>query len=288
MRPSFQQIADLFQVQTTGPVGEAAVTARKLKGETPEESRELGKMSLGAGDFEMAVKHFRTAIEQRGSADSKLTLDLGAAFEYGDQIPQAYRQYQEALRMRQNEPEVFIGIAELMKRSGRVQESLKNLEETIAAEPTNPFYHMKLAETLREMGYPKRALAAAQEAVLLKPDEPFYHYWIGDLFIQLGRYEEALESLRAAIELSPGDDYLYLRVAVAFWRVDRKQEAIKAIRLASDLDPEKHLYHGLLEVLLEEAGQIEEADLESGRADKMDQYDHELVRRTLDEMGISA
>ena len=61
------------------------------------------------------------------------------------------RMYREALRMRKNEPEVSIGIAELLKRHGKVQESLKSLEDTIAADPNNPFYHMKLAETLREM-----------------------------------------------------------------------------------------------------------------------------------------
>jgi tetratricopeptide (TPR) repeat protein len=100
------------------------------------------------------------------------------------------------------------------------------------------------------------------------------------------RYDEALEYLRAAIELSPGDDYLYLRATVAFWCAERRVESIKALRLASELDPEKHLYHGLLGILLEETGQIEEAALESGRAQKMDRYDEDTMSRLLSEMKI--
>jgi len=156
----------------------------------------------------------------------------------------------------------------------------------VELEPANAFLHIKLAEALRDAGEPKRAILAAQSAVVAKPDDPFYHYWIGDLLILQGRYEEALESLRAAIELSPGDDHLYVRAAVAFWRNDRRPEAVKAVRLASDLDPAKNLYHGLLGILLEESGSLEDAAQESDRAKKMDRYDHDLLGRLLDEMGI--
>ena len=39
-------------------------------------------------------------------------------------------------------------------------------------------------------------------------------------------------------------------------------------------------------MLLEETGLSEEADLESHRADAMDEFDHDTVRRTLLEMGL--
>jgi Flp pilus assembly protein TadD len=73
---------------------------------------------------------------------------------------------------------------------------------------------------------------------------------------------------------------------VAFWRANRHPEAIKAVRLAGELDPSKHLYHGLLGILLDEDGQMEEAALESDRAEKMDRYDHDMLGRLLDEMKI--
>ena len=284
-QPTYKVIADLFQV----PQGEALEIReerRKREGETAEESDELGRQSLNDGDFEGAIRHFRRAIEQRDATDISSRIDLAGAYEYGDQYPQAMRQYEKALRLHEEASEPLVGMSDLYKRYGRFRDAIQTLEEAVQREPENPYYHIKLAETLRDAGERKRALAAAQRAVLAKPDEAFYHYWIGDLLTEMGQFDDALESLRAAIELSPGDDYLYLRAAVAFWRANRRPEAIKAVRLASDLDPAKHLYHGLLGILLEEMDQMEEARLESDRAKKMDRYDHDLLGRLMDEMQI--
>lgn len=283
--PSYRTIADLFQVLDPGEIEVEEVEPKK-EGDNADESAELGRQSLTEGDFETAIKHFRKAIEQRDPNDITSRLDLGGAFEYGDQYPQAMRQYEKALRLKAEAAEPLVGISDLYRRYGRFKDAVVSLEHAIEREPGNAFYHQKLAETLREAGERKRALSAAQMAVLAKPDEAFYHYWIGDLLTEMGQYDDALESLRAAIELSPGDDFLYLRAAVAFWRADRKPEALKAVRLASDLDPNKHLYHGLIGILLEEMDQLEEANLESARAKKMDRYDHDQLGRLMDEMGI--
>ena len=287
MDQTFKTIADLFAVAQPDEVTVKSPT-RKKEGKTAEESDQLGRQCLQEGDIEAAIKHFKTAVSQRDATDIASRLDLAGAYDYADQAPQAYRQYQQALRLQSDAAEPLLGISDLMRRHGRFRDSVVSLEEAIKREPANAYLRIKLAEVLRDAGERKRALTAAQQAIVAKPDEAFYHYWIGDLLIQMERYEEALDSLRAAIELSPGDDFLYLRAAVAFWRVGRKQEAIKAIRLASDLDPAKHFYHGLLGILLEENNLPEEASQESDRASQMDRYDHDTLARVLDEMGIEA
>ena len=286
-QPSFRQIAELFQLEL--PRSKRLThdsPARKKEGQDAAESEDLGRQSLSDGDFEMAIKHFRKACEQRGNNSPDTLVDLGGAYDYGDQAPQAMRQYEKALRLQKNAIEPQLGLSDLYKRHGRFRDAIEHLEKAIALEPTNAFLLIKLAETLRDMGEPTRALEVAQSAVLVKPDESFYHYWIGDLLIELKRYDEALDSLRAAIELSPGDDFLYQRACVAFWCVGRHQEAIKSARLASDLDPSKDLYHGLLELLLANCDMREEAALETKAAEKMDRYDQEILRRMAVEMGI--
>ncbi|MGV3614247.1 MAG: tetratricopeptide repeat protein [Fimbriimonas sp.] len=285
--PSYKVIADLFKVEQPADL-EIVEAKRKKEGENAAESDELGRQSLTEGDFENAIRHFKKAVEQRDPNDIASRIDLAGAYEYSDQYPQAMRQYEKALRLQTEASEPHVGISDLYKRYGRFRDAIQSLETAVEREPGNAYYHIKLAEALRDAGEPTRALQAAQNAVLAKPDEAFYHYWIGDLMIQMGLYDDALESLRAAIELSPGDDFLYLRASVAFWRADRKAEAIKAVRLASDLDPAKHLYHGLLGILFEENGQLEEASLESDRAKQMDRYDHDILGRVMDEMGIEA
>ena len=287
MEPAYKTIADLFAVAQPDQL-DVQPNAKKKEGRNAQESEELGRQSLSEGDYEAAIRHFRSAVAQRDPEDIASRIDLAGAYDYGDQYPAAMRQYEKALRIRQDAVEPHVGISDLYRRYGRFRDSIERLEEAIKLDADNAYLRIKLAEALRDAGEPKRALIAAQQAVVVQPAEPFYHYWIGDLLIQLKRFEEALDSLRAAIELSPGDDFLYLRAAVAFWGADRRQEAIKAVRLASDLDPAKHVYHGLLGILLEETGMTEEATLESGRASKMDRYDHDTLARLLEEMAIEA
>jgi tetratricopeptide (TPR) repeat protein len=199
--------------------------------------------------------------------------------------PEAMRQYAIALKVK-NDPEARLGLADVYARYGRYRDAVEQLEEAIRLDPTNSYHHHKMAEKLRDMGERRRALISSQLAVANSPEDAFYHYWLGDLQIEMGRFEEALDSIRTAIEYSPGDDYLYLRASVAFWRLDRKLDAIKAVRLASELDPDKNFYHGLLELLLEENEQLDEAVLETNRADRMDRFDHDQLQRVAKEMGL--
>lgn len=286
MDPSFRQIAELFNVAGSEDPDIQVAKATKT-GKDAAESEDLGRLRLSEGDYENAIRHFKEAMSQRETTNVNTMIDLAGAYDYGDLELQAFRQYKKALRVHENIPEPLLGISDLYRRAGRFRDSIVELEKAIRLEPGNAFYHIKLAEALRDMGEPTKALAAAQYSVVVAPDQSFYHYWIGDLLIQMKRYEDALQSLRAAIELSPGDDFLYLRACIAFWMTDRKAEAIKAVRLASDLEPEKHIYHGMLQILLEKSGQTEEAALEVERANQMDRYDRDLLMRTLKEMDIT-
>ncbi len=287
MEPTFKTIADLFAVaQPTEE--EIAEDRRKKHGETPEESEALGGLFLGENNIAEAVRHFKEAVAQRPSNDISSMVNLAGALDYGDQTPQAMRQYLLALRRQKDAVEPRVGLHDAYRRYGRFSDAVREMELAIEHEPYNPYLRIKLAETLRDAGYPKRAVEAAQSAIVVRPDEAFYHYWLGDQLVATGDDEDALASLRAAIELSPGDDHLFLRAAVPFWRLGRRAEAVKSVRLASDLDPSKHLYHGLLGIMLEEMDLTEEAHLESDRAKRMDSYDHELFTRLLAEMRIEA
>ena len=289
MEPNFKTIADLFAVAQPPTEDEEVEEGRRKKhGETPEESEALGAQFLLENDIPEAVRHFKEAVAQRPANDISSMMNLAGALDYGDETPQAMRQYLLALRKQKDAVEPHLGLSDAYRRYGRFGDAIRELDAAIEREPENPFYRIKLAETLRDAGYPKRSVVAAQGAVMVRPDEAFYHYWLGDQLIVMGEDEDALASMRAAIELSPGDDHLFLRAAVPFWRLGRRAEAVKSVRLASELDPSKHLYHGLLGIMLEEMDLMDEARQESERAKKMDSYDHELLSRLMAEMKIEA
>ncbi len=283
--PSFKVIADLFAVPEYTEEDFIDELPPKREGDDATESGELGTLSLNDGDYATAIRHFKRAVDQ-SNGDPKALIDLAGAFAYGDEAPQAYRQYQRALKKKDDLAEPHAGLGEILRRYGRFRDAIVALEKAIQEDPTNAYYPFKLAETLREAGEPRRATIAILGAIAIQPDQPFYHFWLGDLLLQLKDYDEALESLRAAIEMSPGDDFYYYRATVAFWCAGRKQEAIKAVRLASDLDPAKRLYRGLLAELLRQTGQDDHAALEAVHEQKLDAYDRDHLHRALDEMGI--
>jgi tetratricopeptide (TPR) repeat protein len=283
----YERIAELFGAPKFEE-GDPETSPRRRKGRTAEESQELGRLCLSEGDYQTAIKHFQRAVEQGEGRHIAARVDLAGAYEYAEMAPQAFRQYETALKAQKDAPEPHVGLSQIYKRYARYRDSLEELQKAIELEPNNAFFHFKLAEIFREIGERERAVAAIQGAVSVAPQEPFYHYWHGDLLIEMGCFDKALDALRAAIELSPGDDFLYLRASAAFWGADRKPEALKAIRIASDLDPSKHLYYGILQMFLERSGQLEEAALENKRVSKMDAYDREVLRRFADEIGLSA
>lgn len=287
MDERYRRVADLFGLALPVPTeGDAEASPRKAKGDTAQESAELGAQSLAEGDVEKAIEHFRAAVEQSRDDSVDHQLDLAGAYEYAEMIPQAMKQYLQALEAHADAPEPHLGLSQLYKREGRWRESITELEAALKSDPENAFHHFKLAELYAEIGDRKSALSAIQAAVVHAPDDPFYHYWQGDLLIAMNRPDDAVDALRAAVELSPGDDFLFLRTAVAFWNAGRTAEAIKAVRLASDLDPDQALYHGVLYRFLVENGQAEEAALEAKRAQQLDDYDRERLRRLLAEVNL--
>lgn len=279
MDPSFLAISQLFQgAPSETPSGHKT-------GRSSTESRELGETAMNDGLYTVAIDHFKRAIEQASEVTEGDVLNLAGAYEAADQLPEAFRQYERAVRLKAH-PEAHLGLTDLYRRYGRYRDALEELQKAIDLNPENAFHHFKLAETLKEIGERKKALVAIDLAIVNQPEHSFYHYWKGDLLLKMKRPDDALKSFRAAIELSPGDDFLYLRAAVAFWQADRKADAIRSIRLSIELDPEKTIYNGLLAALLEANGQIEDAVHEQERADKMDSFDRAEAKRVLLEMGL--
>ncbi len=260
---------------------ESKLRRRAKKGVDAKESAALGAECLEDGDYEAAIRHFRTGIEQSGAADAALRLDLGGAYEYADREAEALRQFRVAERIEESSPEPHIGASQIYKRAGKYRESLEELDRAIALEPGNAFLKFKKAEVLREVKLFDAAIAGAAAAAAAAPTDSFYHYWVADLLIELRRFEAALEPMRLALELSPGDDHLYFRASAAFWGAGKPNEAIRAIRLASELDPDKPLYHGLLARFLRHTGLNDEAEMEEKSAEKMDAYDREQLARVV-------
>jgi|GEM_PF-5350774 len=82
MEPAFKTISDLFAVVPADNL-DIPDNPRKKEGKTAEESEDLGRQCLSEGDFQAAIKHFKTAIAQRPADDITAMVDLAGAYDYG-------------------------------------------------------------------------------------------------------------------------------------------------------------------------------------------------------------
>ncbi|MCB0824983.1 MAG: tetratricopeptide repeat protein [Armatimonadetes bacterium] len=280
-----EQISNITQLFDMPGAGSGNIKGRyhDKEGKSADESREYGEVSLGEGDYEAAIRHFKKAIEQ-GSPESGF--DLAAAYESADMLPQAFYQYERARKVVES-GELFIGLSTLYRRYGRMRDAVGEMEQSIKANPKDPYLHFKLAETLRNAGFPKAALPAIQGAIALAPDDEFYHYWAGDLMLDIKDFEGAKTAVHAAAELNPGDDHFYTLAALAFWGLEKHSEAIRATRLALDLDPNNLSNVVILHQFLTLSGQNDAAKQEDKRLAKAERYDWDLAQRQLKRVGIT-
>lgn len=284
METDSQIIRELFDLPGAG--GASFISHyRDKNGNSSDVSQDYGRRCLQEGDYEGAIKHFRVAIEQAGTAGHDTLLELGAAYESAGMTSQAYRQYLKALKHKET-GEAHRGIGEVLQSFGKYTEAIEQIRAAIKAEPGNAYNQFLLAELYRKSGQRSLSLDAINHAISLSAEDSFYHYWMGDLLLEMGRYEEAVASLGAAAELSPGDDKLFQLSGIALWGAQKKVEAIRAIRLASDLNSEELVNYGLLNSFLKLSGMEAEAMLEEKNARKMDKYDQDTMARLLKMVGI--
>ncbi len=284
MTPSFRLIRELFDLPgQVEPNPQNSVP--RVAGRNEKESSNLGHIAMNDEDYEAAIEHFKSAVEQSDEKSPWALMDLASAYAATDQIPQAFRQYEKAMVI-QKSGELQIGLASLLRQTSRGRDAILALKEACNAEPTSAYYHYKLAEELKKQGYRTEAIGAAQVAISLAPDQAFYHCFLGELFLDKRLFQEAVESLHAAIELSPGDHEYYFLVSQALWGAGKHQEAIRAVRLATDIATENLAYRGVLERMLRATGLTEEADQEVSKLEGSDLYDDEIVKRTAEKLKI--
>ncbi|RYG68626.1 tetratricopeptide repeat protein, partial [bacterium] len=185
--PNVEAIADLFGISTAA---EPAPSGRI--GRNADESRMLGDSALTEGRYTEALDHFRRALDQNPKDRKKAMLDLAEAFAYGDDEPQALKQYRKAQREFGLGGEE--GVADLYKRFGRFSAASDELKAAIAREPENPLYRQKMSETLRDAGYPRAALKEAEAVIALAPDSSHAHFAVGELNLRLKDWQAAINA----------------------------------------------------------------------------------------------
>ena len=133
-----------------------------------ETRRLLGEAYRGSGELELAVGHFRAALEQ--SEDARTWLLLA----------QTYYELKDA-------DQAIVAIGKVTKM-----------------EPTNPEPFRLLAKVYQSKSMWKESVEASEEAIARGSDSPWTYNNMGYAYLVLGRYEEAVRELEKAVSFDEG------------------------------------------------------------------------------------
>ena len=182
--------------------------------------------------FEEAAAAYNRAIalfEEDEASQWGVYFARGITHERNDQWEAAEADFQKALELRPDQPQVlnYLGYS-YVEKGENLGEALDMIERAVAAQPNS--------------GYIVDSLG-----------------WV---YYRLGRYDEAVEQLERATELLPTDPILTDHLGDALWAVDRRREARFQWRRALSFDPEEEEAERIrrklevgLDVVLEQEGE---------------------------------
>jgi len=167
-----------------------------------------------------------------------LVPEAGLAAEMAGRWEDALRVYREALERDPKRADLWVRIADIEARRGRVTSSVHALERAVEAAPGNPQLYERLSQAYASGGSAAAALSAIEGALHLEPRTVEYLEARATLATWLGDYGRAQESYRRLLDARPGDPDVSLRLArVSAWAGDT-DEAARAYRRYLDAHPD--------------------------------------------------
>lgn len=168
----------------------------------------LGDLQRSAEDYKDAAESYTKALAITGgqnASDWRFYYVRGIAYERGKEWPKAEADFQEALKLNPDQPQVlnYLGYS-WIDMDMHLDEALGMIEKAVEAEP--------------------------QDGYIIDS--------LGWAFYKLGRMDEAVETLERAVMLLPNDPELNDHLGDAYWHVGRKLEAQFQWKIARSVDKE--------------------------------------------------
>ena len=156
-----------------------------------------------------------------------LRLRLGAAYLAAGRYAESESVFRELVTAGDPLPLGYIGLAQVLIRTGRAQEAATELAD--AEKKLGPVfllcYFRGLA--LARAAKPEGALAAFRQAVQLDPKNAEAHANLGKTQLTLGHWSEAIPELREALRLDPGNTQAKRLLSQAYRRAGDAENATK-------------------------------------------------------------
>ncbi|HMO07681.1 MAG TPA: tetratricopeptide repeat protein [Paracoccaceae bacterium] len=214
--------AEIGRARALQADGRAEAAVEALRGLARSHGDLLG-VHVALGDalrrsqrWEEAAAAYDVAVERAGPPQPEhwsLYYYRGIAHERGDVWPEAEADFQQALALNPDQPQVlnYLGYS-WIDRGERLDEALAMIERAVAAQPDAGYIIDSLAWGLFRLGRYEEALEPMERASVLEPVDPVVTDHLGDVYWAVGRQMEARFQWRRALSFDPEEkDALRIR-----------------------------------------------------------------------------
>jgi len=217
-----------FTLQQYEPAADALAQVQGVNSENAEASYWLARtyQALGAEAY---------AQLEESHPDSWRTHQLRAeGFALRQGLEGAIKEYQSALQMRPNEPELHEALGQLYLDNHSDAEAQSELEKTLSLDPSRTHALLLLGRLYVQIRENEKALSYLLRALRLQPDLAEASELLGTAYVRLGQFANAIPKLEKA---APLDHYgnVHYQLYLAYHKLGRAELARKALARSQDL-----------------------------------------------------
>ena len=201
-----QQMAELFQVQTTDPqsIIEALINQGAVASESTTEDAEFwfnqGLHEYRSEDFEGAIASFDRVVDLKPD-DREAWYNRGNALSELGRLEDAIASFDRAIEIKPDSYDAWNDRGISLHDLGKYEEAIASFDRAIEIKPDDYDTWNDRAITLHSLGQYEEAVASFDRAVAIEPD--YQEAWNnrGIVLSKLGRYEEAIASFDKTLEI---------------------------------------------------------------------------------------
>ncbi len=223
----------------------------------------LAALALGLGvltarrnyDYRSELALWSDTVARR-PANTRARNGLALALDHAGRLPEAIRQFEEALRLAPGDVEIRDNLGVTLEHAGRTADAIRHYQAALALKPNFPEAHNNLGNALARFKRYPEAIQQYEEALRLRPDYAETRYNLGGALDLAERTDEAIQQYEAALRLKPDYAEAHNNFGNLLHRIGRDAEAVQQYEAALRLEPGLARAHHNLGLVFEKTGQI--------------------------------
>jgi len=218
----------------------------------------LGNYLAAVGRVPEAIEQYQQSLRlKENNPEAHTNLGL-ALFGLGRQ-EEAMEQWERALRLDPNFSAAHNNLGNALLAQGKAQEAIDHFEHVMRSWPDRAELHYNVGNALVRLGKMPEAIAQWEWALRLDPDYAPAHNNLGNALLGSGKVQDALGHFEQALRGKPDDAEVRYNLGNALSRLGRRQEAKEQWEWALRLNPDLAEAHSDLGLALEQTGKVPEA-----------------------------